>query len=123
MLIAYDSKTGNVGRFVKKLDMRNIKIEEDTILNEPFVLITYTTGFGKAPKKTLDFLEKNSKYIVGVAASGNRNWGDNFCKSAITIANIYNIPVIHRFELQGTKRDVQKFKDEVANIESHRIKQ
>lgn len=122
MLIAYDSKTGNVRRFVNKLNMDIVQIEEDMILNEPFVLVTYTTGFGKVPVKTLKFLEKNHKNMIGIAASGNRNWGDNFCKSAITISNMYNKPVVHRFELSGTNKDVQKFIDEVLKLEAHRIK-
>ena len=56
MLIAYDSKTGNVKRFIRKLDLPSIQIEETTTLDEPFVLVTYTTGFGKVPPKVLSFL-------------------------------------------------------------------
>lgn len=123
MKIAYDSRTGNVRRFVNKLDMDAIQIEENLVIDEPFVLITYTTGFGQVPKTTLDFLKNNHSNLIGIAASGNRNWGDNFCKSAITISNMYRIPIVHRFELSGTKKDIEKFKLEVTNIETHRIKQ
>lgn len=121
MLIAYDSKTGNVRRFVNKLNMRVIQIEEDLILNEPFVLITYTTGFGQVPQKVMKFLEKNHKYLRGVAASGNRNWGDMFAKSADIISVKYMIPIVTKFELSGTELDVQNFKRRVMEIAAHRI--
>lgn len=122
MLIMYDSKTGNVERFIQKLDMEAIKIEPDMLIDEPFVLITYTTGFGQVPPKVMEFLENNAAFMVGVAASGNRNWGNNFGKSADTISSMYHVPVIYKFELSGTQNDVSKFKEGVMQIETHRIK-
>lgn len=113
LLIAFDSKTGNVRRFVKKINSNAIQIDEEMILDEKFVLITYTTGMGKVPSKVSKFLEKNHKNMVAVAASGNRNWGESFCKSANTIAEKYNVPVILRFEMAGTPTDVEKFKDTI----------
>lgn len=81
--IVFDSKTGNVQRFVDKTPFRNKrKVSTEEYLDEPFVLITYTTGFGEVPKTTEMFLEKNAHLLLGVAASGNRVWGDNFAKSA-----------------------------------------
>ena len=64
MNIVYDSFTGNVERFVKKLDVNAIKVTPYLILNKPSILITYTTGFGEVPKSTIGFLEKNKKYII-----------------------------------------------------------
>lgn len=107
MIIVYDSKTGNVERFVNKLDMSVIKIEESMIVTEPFILITYTTGFGNPPKTTMNFLENNYKNLIGVASSGNKNWADNFCKSADIISEKYNIPIVHKFELSGFDSDVK----------------
>jgi protein involved in ribonucleotide reduction len=122
MIIAYDSKTGNVKRFVNKLNMNVVQISEDTVINEPFVLITYTTGFGQVPKKVAQFLDKNHENLVGVAASGNKNWGDMFCKSADTISDKYKVPVVAKFELSGTKKDVENFRERVMTIETHRVK-
>lgn len=57
--IVFDSKTGNVQRFVDKTPFRNKrKVSADEYLYEPFILITYTTGFGEVPKTTEMFLEK-----------------------------------------------------------------
>ncbi|WP_411349119.1 class Ib ribonucleoside-diphosphate reductase assembly flavoprotein NrdI [Paenibacillus sp. WLX2291] len=122
MLIAYDSKTGNVRRFIGKLkhaSVQAVQIEEALQLNEPFVLVTYTTGFGQIPERVTHFLERNHNRMLGVAASGNRNWGDNFGKSADLISALYNVPVVYKFELSGTTGDAQRFVQEVEKIAAY----
>jgi len=119
MLIAYDSKTGNVRRFINKLDLPSVQIDSDVVIDEPFVLVTYTTGFGQVPERVTSFLRRNHRYLRGVSASGNRNWGDSFAKSADTIACEYGVPVISKFELSGTGRDVEHFANGVATIAAY----
>lgn len=68
-----------------------------------------------------DFLAANSAYLAGVAASGNRNWGDNYAKAADIIATQYGVPMVGRFELAGTDADVRQFIERVnAFDELHR---
>ncbi len=55
MLVAYDSMTGNVKRFIHKLNMPAVQIGEDLVIDEDFILITYTTGFGNVPERVLEF--------------------------------------------------------------------
>lgn len=118
MLILYDSLTGNVQRFVNKLQgFESQKIRPDLIVKEPFVLITYTIGFGEAPESVLDFLEWNHEHLKGVAASGNKIWGNNYTKSSEVISELYNVPILHRFELSGTDRDVAIFTQEVGMLD------
>ncbi|MGE6631538.1 class Ib ribonucleoside-diphosphate reductase assembly flavoprotein NrdI [Bacillus sp. NPDC077027] len=115
--IVFDSKTGNVQRFLDKIpftDKRKLTGEE--FLDSPFILVTYTTGFGQVPSATQEFLEKNAHLLLGVAVSGNKVWGDNFAKSADTISKQYQVPILHTFELSGTKRDVELFTQEVERI-------
>jgi len=119
MLVVYDSKTGNVKRFVKKLNMKAVSIDEMPTVDEPFVLITYTTGFGQVPPKVSDFLQVNHKFLRGVSASGNRNWGTGFAKSGDTIAQTYNVPLISKFELSGTSHDTLQFVERVQTIETY----
>ncbi|MEK3722651.1 class Ib ribonucleoside-diphosphate reductase assembly flavoprotein NrdI [Paenibacillus sp. FSL H8-0034] len=120
MLIAYDTKTGNVRRFVKKLNMPAIQIEDKMEdLNESFVLVTYTTGFGQVPEKVSSFLKKNHSHLMGVSASGNRNWGEGFARSADHISALYGVPVLGKFELSGTSKDVERFIQEVSLIAAH----
>ncbi|ENQ3077607.1 class Ib ribonucleoside-diphosphate reductase assembly flavoprotein NrdI [Bacillus sp. WLY-B-L8] len=119
MLIAYDSMTGNVKRFIHKLNMPAVQINENLVLDEEYVLITYTTGFGNVPERVLQFLERNHERLKGVAASGNRNWGDMFGASADKIATRYEVPVVSKFELSGTNKDVEFFKERVLEIATH----
>lgn len=113
MLIVYDSLTGNVRRFIEKLEYKSMKIHDNLIINEPYILVTYTIGFGEIPQSTTSFLANNYKYLMGVASSGNMNWGSNFAKAADKIAELHNVPVIMKFELAGTDKDVEKIKQEV----------
>ena len=113
MLIVYDSMTGNVQRFVDKLNTNSVKLHNDLIVNEPYILVTYTIGFGEIPESTYNFLKHNSKYLIAVASSGNMNWGSNYGKAADKIANNFNVPLIMKFELSGTNEDINKFKQEV----------
>ncbi|WP_027091418.1 class Ib ribonucleoside-diphosphate reductase assembly flavoprotein NrdI [Cohnella thermotolerans] len=119
MLIAYDSRTGNVKRFIRKLDLPSVQIEENTVLDEPFVLVTYTTGFGQTPAKVLSFLQRNHDKMRGVSASGNRNWGERFAMSADHISRMYGVPVLSKFELSGTTKDVETFLREVKAVASY----
>lgn len=57
--------------------------------------------------------------MIGVAASGNRNWGDKFARSADLISERYNVPVVYKFELAGTTGDAQRFQQEVDKIAAY----
>lgn len=109
MLIVYDSFTGNIKRFVSKLPFECIKIEKDLVVNEPYILITYTTGIGQVPKSVLEFLQNNHSFMLGVSASGSKNWGFSYAKSADIISEMYNVPVLTKFELSGSPSDIEKF--------------
>lgn len=123
MLVVYDSKTGNVRRFINKLNMKAVPIQEQAQVDEPFILVTYTTGFGQVPERVMTFLEHNGKHLRGVSASGNRNWGSGFAKSADTISEMFDVPVISKFELSGTNKDMEYFVERVQTIETYRAEQ
>lgn len=108
--------TGNVKKFISKTGFRSVQLTETLIVDEPYILVTYTIGIGEVPQKTVNFLRQNNKHLIAVAASGNRNWGSNFAKSADVIAEKYNIPLIHKFELAGTNKDIEIFTQEVKRI-------
>lgn len=116
MLIVYDSMTGNVESFIRKVGFPSARIKEGLVVTEPYVLVTYTVGFGEVPPATDEFLKRNSKHLIGVAASGHRNWGQTFAMSADKIARRYGVPLIHKFELSGTPQDVVIFKEGVLSL-------
>ncbi|ODG89727.1 MULTISPECIES: class Ib ribonucleoside-diphosphate reductase assembly flavoprotein NrdI [Bacillaceae] len=119
MVIVYSSMTGNVKRFVNKVRMPSIQIKDGLKIEVPYILVTYTTGFGNVPENVSTFLKSNSKYLKAVSASGNKNWGDSFAASADKIASDYQVPVLSKFELSGTSRDVQYFIEGVEKLETY----
>ncbi|OBA04923.1 ribonucleotide reductase assembly protein NrdI [Bacillus subtilis] len=126
MIITYESKTGNVKRFVKalqhKLDIEAIEITDDTIINQEFIHITYTIGFGEIPERTLNFINKNKNKIRGVVVSGNKVWGDNYGLAGDKLSAKFHIPLLLKFELSGTKQDLQKIIQEVQLIDKYNTK-
>ncbi|QDX95850.1 class Ib ribonucleoside-diphosphate reductase assembly flavoprotein NrdI [Brevibacillus laterosporus] len=116
MFIVYDSLTGNVARFVSRLDFKKEKVSPKLEVSQPYFLVTYTTGFGEVPESTQEFLHRNHSNLLGVASSGNRNWGQLFGKSADIISLQYNVPILCKFELSGTYNDTERFTQEVNKI-------
>ena len=122
MFVYYDSKTGNVQRFIDKIKKERpewsfVKISSDMEISENGHLVTFTTNFGEIPDTTEKFLENknNRKYIKSVSSSGNMNWGTLFGKAADNIEEKYGIPVLMKFELSGTHVQVEYFINNVEN--------
>ena len=64
MLVAYDSMTGNVKPFIHKLNMPAVQIGEDLVIDEDFILITYTTRLGLSSlNNKLDDARDNSIFF------------------------------------------------------------
>jgi protein involved in ribonucleotide reduction len=115
----YDSKTGNVQRFIDKViqitGWTAQRIQEDMEVSEPGHLVTFTTNFGKIPTVTEGFMRQNSDRIFSVSSSGNRNWGRNFAVAADKVSEMYDIPLAFKFELSGTMEDINQFVDIIKN--------
>ena len=101
MFIYYDSKTGNVQRFVDKIKKERpnwnfVKIEPSMKIDKEGHFLTFTTKIGEIPEKTIEFLENkdNKNYIKSVSSSGNMNWGIYFGVAADKINEKYNIPIL-----------------------------
>jgi len=111
--IYYDSKTGNVARFMQKVAELTgwtvEKIHPGMEVQHEGHLVTFTTRFGEIPETTKTFLQSASRQLLSVSSSGNRNWGRNFAMAGEKIATEYNIPLALKFELSGTQEDVNEF--------------
>jgi protein involved in ribonucleotide reduction len=118
-LVYFSSVSENTHRFVKKLEIPALRIplraapETSALVTEPFILITPTYGGGSrkgadVPKQVIRFLnqESNRNLLRGVIASGNTNFGADFCRAGDVVAQKCAVPVLHRFELLGTTEDV-----------------
>ena len=111
MKIVYYSLTGNIKKFLEKTECNEmIEIEENLIIDDKFILVTSTVGFGEIPSIVDVFLVKNHKNLVAVIGSGNRNWGIFFANAAKLISKKYDVINPFNFELQGTDEDVERFK-------------
>ena len=111
--IYYDSRTGNVQRFINKVTQitgwQAHKIEADMKMEASGHLVTYTTKIGSIPDKTKVFLEQHARKIHSVTSSGNRNWGQNFGRAGNKVSEDYDIPLAMKFELSGTMEDIHQF--------------
>lgn len=111
-MIVYASRTGNVRHIVNKLeDVDSVEISNGLIVKQPYILFTYTDNLGGIPQVVIDFLKSgdNSKYIKGVIASGNRNFGhDYFCASATKISSWLKVPIIRTIDLRGEVEDIEE---------------
>lgn len=119
MKIYYASLTGNVRRFISKTGLAAEVITADTNVDEPFILVTYTIGFGEVPDIVTKFLRENHDHLRGVAVSGNRVWGANYGMAGDIISRTYLVPLLLKFELSGTSADVQTFTERVIACDTY----
>lgn len=115
----YDSRTGNVQRFINKVTQitgwQAHKIEPEMPVEQPGHLITYTTKIGCVADKTLAFMHEHADKVFSVSSSGNRNWGPNYGLAANKISHDFDIPLAMKFELSGTMEDINQFIDIIKN--------
>lgn len=121
--IAYYSRTGNVKAFVERYlsDYESIDISEVKTMNTPYVLITPTYDFGQVPEVVTKWLRKNNGCMVGVIASGNRNWGDLYGHAGDIISDLYEVPLLAKFELRGTIADGMRVNYELDALEGEML--
>lgn len=121
-IVYFSSVSENTHRFVAKLgdaapEPARIPIHasaEPLKLTEPYVLIVPTYGGGSrrgadVPKQVIRFLNDpdNRSLLRGVIASGNTNFGTDFCKAGLVVSDKCSVPVLYKFELLGTPADVE----------------
>lgn len=128
-VVFFSSISNNTKRFVDKLEINSyripIKMSEELTIDKDFILITPTYAGGNGvtkgsvPRQVIKFLnnENNRKHCKAVIASGNTNFGDTYCLAGYVISKKLNIPLLHTFELLGTKSDVDKVKNILKEFE------
>lgn len=127
--IAYFSSVSEAtARFVTKLEMDADRLplrrrDPHLRMTRPFVLITPTYGGGNGnrgavPKQVIAFLNDpaNRELIRGVVAAGNTNFGADYCAAGKIISAKCRVPLMYRFELLGTPRDVQQVRDGITRF-------
>lgn len=85
-------------------------------MEQDFVLITPTYGANGrdfVPRQVIRFLNniENRTHLIGVIASGNLNFLDDYARAGDVIAQKCQVPLLYRFELAGTPEDVEKVQE------------
>jgi len=126
-IVYFSSLSGNTHHFVEKLGFEAHRIPlspkaPDLTIDSPYILITPTyagdDGSGAVPKQVIRFLNNpdNRKDMVGVIAGGNTNFGMYYGYAGDVISKKCNVPVLYRFELRGTPKDVRQVQEGIKNL-------
>lgn len=118
MKIVYISRTGNVQAFIDKTGLTDtLEIETgNEVVGEDFVLVTFTDGYGELPEEVDQFLQNNANFLRGVAASGDMSFGDAYCLAADLVQESYGVPILGKFEFDGSQEDVENFLNELEKL-------
>jgi len=133
-LVYFSSLSGNTDKFVKRLGLSTLRIplspkEPMVYAKEPFILVTPTysdnEGNGAVPKQVIKFLNdiNNRNLMVGVIAGGNTNFGQFYGHAGTVISKKCNIPLLYKFELTGTEKDIENVQEGVARLWQQHSKQ
>ena len=114
MKYVYASRTGNVKSVINRLGLHQtaLRLEDgNEIVDEDFILFTYTDGYGDVPYVVDEFLRHNGKHIKGVIVSGDLEYDMAYCRAGDTIAYEYGCPLLYKFENEGTTRDLKRISE------------
>lgn len=119
MIIVYDSLTGQGKRFAQNLGYQTLNINEyNGAQNDPIFLVTRNFNFGEIPNETKNFLNSHHHKVIGLAVSGNKNWGTNYGAAGDKIQSIYGIPLVLKFEASGFPNDISFVKKWLTNFQN-----
>lgn len=113
VMVVYASLTGNTKRLMEKLakarpNWQIIRIQDGVTVNQPFHLVTFTTGVGQVPVLVERFLQQHQQLLLSVTVSGNMNWGQTFGRAGDIIARDYHVPLLLKYELAGNDQVLQQ---------------
>ena len=122
-VVYFSSASRNTARFIAgcHLDDEGVDVfrlplrrgDPELQVRERYVLVLPTYGGGTperaVPPQVKTFLNDpaNRKWIRGVVASGNTNFGAYYCLAGYIVARKCHVPLLYTFELTGTPEDRQ----------------
>lgn len=129
-LMYFSSVSGNTHRFVEKLGADAVRLpltakDEPVSATEPYVLVLPTYGggtpSGAVPKQVIKFLndKHNRSLIRGVISAGNTNFGEAYGLAGRIVAQKCEVPLLYKFELFGTPRDVTAVEEGLEKFWQH----
>lgn len=133
-IIYFSNYSRNTHRFIESLNWELGEVwripvlpnEETTPppVDNPYVLVSPSYGTiteGRVPAQVKKFLtpEPHRENVKAVIATGNMNFGDEYCIAGNILAAKLEIPLIAKIELAGTKQDIEKVHTELQKIEKY----
>lgn len=125
-LVYFSSESENTLRFIERLGLPALRIPLEVKarleVTEPYILIVPSYGgggvAGAVPPQVIRFLNnpQNRALIRGVIASGNRSFGEGFCRAGDVISQKCQVPYLYRFELLGTPQDIENVRKGVSEF-------
>lgn len=126
-IVYFSSVTEATRQFVEKLGYPAERIElratdESLSVDYDYILATPTYGAGKpkgaVPKQVVKFLKplEHRKHCLGILAGGNKNFGGHFVLAGRVLSDMLNVPLIHSFEVSGTRNDVREAREKIDRI-------
>lgn len=125
--VVFYSQTGQTRKFVNKVDeYEKLEITPERFavdVGEPFILVIPSYESNVLPiviDTACLFLETgdNVSNCKGLYGGGNRNFAQLFCITAKELSEEYDLPILHAFEFQGSKSDVEELKRGLDKIGS-----
>ena len=117
MKYVYASRTGNVESIVRRLELDALCLETGgEMMDEPFILFTYTDGYGDVPGEVEDFLSSNSQNLKGVIVSGDTGYGEAYCAAGDVISETYHVPCLYKVENEGTEDDLAAIRRAILSV-------
>jgi protein involved in ribonucleotide reduction len=126
-LVYFSSASENTRRFIEAVGLPAARIplrrkDDPLSVRRPYILLTPTYGGGDegkaVPRQVIRFLNDpdNRRWIRGVITSGNINFGEAYCAAGRIISAKCRVPELYRFELLGTRRDVETVREGVTEF-------
>ena len=114
MVVVYDSQTGNCKKFALEVDKGAKSINEYD--GGEVLLVTHTTGLGKIPTPTKEFLKLYGTKVIGLVSSGEARFKLWYHGAGKTILKKYkNIKLVAKIEKSGTQDDVNITREFLVN--------
>ena len=117
LIYYWTSNTRGTERLARKLDHPTRSIADHPTTHHPYILLAPTYDQpkgGHTPPQVTQWLQHNSRNLVGVIGTGNRTFGTHYCQAAQDIAQEHTVPLLTTVELMGTPEDVQWINEGVA---------
>ena len=54
--------------------------------------------------------------MIGVISTGNKNWGADYGLAGNKISKEYDVPLLHKLELSGSKKDKEIVDNIIENM-------